>query len=70
MAQNIRTPGAGTPRAPENVASQADNFRDTAPAHLVQASHLARRFKLSPAMMAVVASHAYGTTETWREARR
>ena len=53
-------------RASDFVSRQIDSSEDTAPAHVVQASHLARRFKLSPAMMAVVAGHIYGTAETWR----
>ena len=63
MAQNDRTPATGMARALENVCLAADIFRDTAQPELLQASRLTQRFKLSPAVAAVVAGHVYGTAE-------
>lgn len=65
MARNSRTPGGGTPRALENVASQADETRDTAPHHTLQAERIGRSFKFSPEVAAVLASLAFDVPEHW-----
>jgi hypothetical protein len=64
MARNNRTPGAGQRTgALENVASQADNSRDTAPAPFLQAKRIERRFKISPAVASAIAALAYAVPE-------
>ena len=66
MTQNKRTPGAGTPRALEDVASQADTSRDIAAAAFLQASRPAQRYGFTPAVAAVIAGHAFGQPENGR----
>ena len=68
MAYNVRTPGAGTPRALGNVCLAADNLRDN-PHHVdLQARRITARLKCSPAVAAVYAAHAYELPENWRRA--
>ena len=64
MARNNRTPGAGQRTgALENVASQADIYRDTAQAPFLQARRIERRFNFSPEASAEIARLAYGIPE-------
>lgn len=69
MAYNVRTPGAGTPRALGNVCLAADDLRDN-PRHVdLQARRITARLKCSPALAAAIAELAFASVETWRAAR-
>lgn len=66
MAQNNRTPAGANGRGSGNgVASQADTFQIAPEPHEIQMRHLARRYGLSPAIAAALATHAYGVCEGW-----
>ena len=55
-------------RPSETVPRQSDISETTVSAPFLQASRLTRRFKMSPAVAAVMASLAYDTPENWRRA--
>jgi len=61
MAQNVRTPGAGTPRALENVCLAADSFQIAPKPLEIQKRRLLSRYKVSPAVAEAIAALAYGT---------
>jgi hypothetical protein len=61
MAQNVRTPGAGTPRALENVCLAADSFQIAPKPLEIQKRRLLSCYKVSPAVAEAIAALAYGT---------
>lgn len=67
---NVKTPGAGrrTGAFGNGVVFAADPTEIAHSASKIQTDHLRRRFNLSPALAAVIASHVYDTAETWRAA--
>ena len=66
MAQNKRTPGAGTPKALEDVALRADTLPVALSFLQSQIRRIQVQYGLSYERAAVEAGHCYGVADDWR----